>query len=186
MCSPQIFGAAGSAASIAGAVMGYSAQKKAVAAQNAYQKQIYEQTSELATSNLIQQYGSIQSRKVEEQKKAAQEISEISQQALMAKSRAEAGALASGVSGLSVDALIDDYTRKEMDFATRTLDQKNAIMSQLSYEATGLQSQALGRIIGVTPQYQAGPSPWALAANVASSGFDYFGKKENFNFWFTK
>lgn len=184
MCDPVIFGGASVVASIVGQTMAYSAQQKATAAQNAYQKQIYEQTSELATSNLIQQYGAIQSRKVEEQQKAAQEISEISQQAMVARSRAYASSIASGVGGISVDAMIDDYTRKELDFANRTMDQKNAIMNQLSSEALGMQAQAMGRIIGVTPQYQAGPSPWALAAGIASSGFNYFGTKDNFNYWF--
>lgn len=184
MCTPEIFAAVAAISSVTGAVVGFTTQSQAAAAQRQYQQQVYEQTRTLAIGNLTQQFASITERQVEEQRKAAQEISQIVQQARQARASAYASSLEAGVSGLSVDALLDEYSRRESLFIQRTQQQERAVLSQLSNEAMGLSYQATGAVVGKTPQPVSGPSPLALAANVAGAAFSYFGDEGNFEFLF--
>lgn len=184
MCTPEIFAAVAAISSITGSVISFTTQSQAAAAQRQYQQQIYEQTKTLAEANLTQQFAAVTERQVEEQRKASQEISQIVQQARIARASAYASSLESGVSGLSVDALLDEYSRRESLFIQRTQEQERATLSQLQNEAFGLSYQATGAVVGRTPQPVSGPSALALAANVSSAAFNFFGDEDNFEFFF--
>ena len=184
MCAPEIFAVVGAISAITGAVVSYTMQSQQAAAERQYQEYIYNQTKTLTDANLITQFAAISERQVQEQKKAAQEISTIVQQARTARATAYASSIEGGVAGLSVDALLNDYARKESEFVLRTQAQEKAVVTQLQQEATGLSYQAAGRIAGVTPQPIAGPSALGLAASITGSAFSFFGQAENFDYFF--
>jgi|DEB0MinimDraft_10_1074344.scaffolds.fasta_scaffold31497_2 hypothetical protein len=184
MCDPVIFAAVSTAAAIGGSVINYQTQSAQAEAQRRYQQQVFEQTKTLANANLVNQYAAITRRQVEEQTKASQEISEIVQQARSAKATAYASSIESGVAGLSVDALLDNYAMRESMFIQRTQAQERAVLDQLRNEAMGYSYQATGRIVGATPEPISGPSGLALAASITGATFDFFGTEENFEYFF--
>lgn len=168
MCHPIVFMAIASVASVAGTAVGYTTAQANAKAQRQYQDFIYEQNKAVTTASLVNQYAAINERQIEEQKKASQEISEVMRQAQQARATAYTSSLEGGVSGLSVDALLNDYARRESEFILRTQEQERAVTMQLQREKLGLGYDAYSRIIGATPQPIQGPS--ALAAGLSIGG----------------
>jgi hypothetical protein len=188
MCDATALLAISAIASIAGTGVGYVTNQANVKAQREYQEFIYEQNKAITASSLVNQYAAINERQIEEQKKASQEISEIVRQARQAKATSYVSSLEAGVAGLSVDALLDDYTRKESEFITRTQEQQRAVMSQLQREKTGLGFDAYSRIIGATPQPLQGPSIFAAGLSMLGTAAGALGTEipENSNTLFGK
>jgi hypothetical protein len=168
MCGVAELIAVSAIASVAGTAVGYTTTQANVKAQRQYQEFIYEQNKAVTASSLVNQYSAINERQVEEQKRASQEISEVMRQAQQARATAYTSSLEGGVSGLSVDALLNDYARRESEFIMRTQEQERATMMQLQREKTGLGYDAYSRIISSTPQPIQGPS--ALAAGLSIAG----------------
>lgn len=119
-----------------------------------------------AYQNSLQQ---VALRQQQEQAKATQEIEAVARRSLQASSTAYASAVDSGVLGKSLDAVMADYRRRELEFIDRTQRQTLANVYQLQVEKQGLQAQAQGRMMS-------GPNPWAVgmqafggAANVLAN-----------------
>ena len=82
-------------------------------------------------------------RQAQEQEATAREIGEVSKKAREAMATASVSAGESGVAGLSVDALLDDYVRQEADYrmgVTRQQEMKN-LQTELALTDAGLRSQ---------------------------------------------
>lgn len=87
-------------------------QRKQAEQQMAYQKQ----ASIAEQKRAQQEQMSIRMRQGQEQEATAREINEMSKKAREASATAVVSAGESGVSGLSVDALLNDYTRQELAY----------------------------------------------------------------------
>lgn len=164
--------------SVAAPVMSFVAQNQAADAQQAYQQQMYDANKAIAEQSLMSQYADISRRQQEERQKAAQEMQIISTQAQQARSTAAVSAVESGVAGLSVDNLINDYYMKEAQFLDNTQRQLRGTLFQLESVKEGTRAEAQGRILSMTPQPVARPSALAtglqIGGNVASFYSDVF------------
>ena len=171
--------AASVAAAVATPIMSHVAQQQQASAQAQYQQQMYDMNKEIADQALASQYIGISRRQIEEQKKAAQEMQAISSQAAQARAIAGASAAESGVSGLSIDMLMNDYYRREYNYMTATQDQLRGTMFQLEQAKEGARSEYQGRVMSMTPQPVQYPSILATGIGVAgglasSAGTMYF------------
>lgn len=154
-------------ASIATPVMSHVAQQQQASAMEEHQRRMYEVNKEIADRALVSKYTMISKRQAEEQDVAAQEISKISRQARIARSMAAVSAAEAGVTGLSVDNLMNDYYRKEFDFMTATQQQLRGTLFQLDMSKKEAVSEYQGRVMGATPQPVAYPSALATGISVA-------------------
>lgn len=108
MCEPTTLMALSLAASAAGL---------AGQAQQARQQQRYQaQAAEAERQRFIQEQSAMRMRQAQEQEAMNAELGDIALKSREALSRAGVSAGEAGVSGASVDALLDDYTRQEADY----------------------------------------------------------------------
>ena len=87
------------------AVVGYMGQQQQYEAQ----KQQYQNNREASNKAAVNTYTSQQNRALQERKAASQETQNLNIEAMRGRSTAEVAAGEAGVTGLSVDALINDY-----------------------------------------------------------------------------
>jgi hypothetical protein len=158
--------AASVAAAVAAPIVSYVGAQQQANAQAKYQNQMYDLNKEIADAALASQYEDISRRQQEEQKKAAQEMQTISQQARAARATASVSALESGVSGLSVDNLMNDYYQKEFSFLTQTQDQLRSGLFQMEQAKEGVRSEYQSRVMSMTPQPVNQPSALAMGIGV--------------------
>jgi hypothetical protein len=95
--------------SIGSAVVGYAAQQKAADDQNAY----YAANAKAAQMAAVNQYANEQNAIIQKRNAASQNVEETHVAAMRARGTAWAAAGEAGVTGLSVDSLIDDYYGRE-------------------------------------------------------------------------
>jgi len=107
MCDP--ISIATTAIGAASAAAQYSGQRQQAKQQMAYQRQ----ASIAEQKRAQQEQMSIRMRQGQEQEATAREVNEITNKAREASATALVSAGESGVSGLSVDALLNDYSRQE-------------------------------------------------------------------------
>jgi hypothetical protein len=99
----------GAALSIGQAAAGYGAAKKQAAEQNAY----YEQNRLNAVAAANDRYAALNNNTIQERKASSQQLIQKRIEALKAKSKAFVASGEGGVTGLSVDALLQDYEAQE-------------------------------------------------------------------------
>ena len=109
MCNLALAGLALGAGSAGASFLGQRQQAKQ---QLAYQRQ----ASIAEQKRAQQEQMSIRMRQGQEQEATAREINEMSKKAREASATALVSAGESGLSGLSVDALLNDYTRQELAY----------------------------------------------------------------------
>jgi len=80
-----------------------------------YNEELSARNSELARQSAFNQYTAIGDQQMTETERAARDIKLIASDARKAKARVGVAAAEAGVKGLSVDQLIDDFERAEMD-----------------------------------------------------------------------
>lgn len=170
----NVAAAASLAASIGAPIASYAAQNSAANAQQQYQQQMYTANKQIADESLLSQYADISRRQQEEQRKAAQEINAISSQAQMARATARASAIEGGVAGLSVDALMNDYWRKESQYIDSTQQQLRGTLFQLERTKEGMRSEYQGRVLSATPQPVARPSVLATGLQIAGNSASFY------------
>lgn len=99
----------GMISSIGSAVVGFAAQQKQADEQNAY----YARNARAAQMAAVNQYANEQNAIIQKRNAAGQQVEETHISAMKARGTAWTAAGESGVTGLSVDALIDDYYGRE-------------------------------------------------------------------------
>lgn len=125
-----------------------------MAAQNAsavgrYQRQTYEANAKLATDDSFRSYAALQARQSQEHAKAAQAID---QAALETKRRlAVVRTSTGGVAGNSVDAVVQDFHRSELDYQTTVIRNQAMLDAQVTSELEAVRSQTQGRIMSGMP-----------------------------------
>lgn len=102
-------------------------------------------------------------RQQQERIKAAQEIEAVTRRSLQASSTSFASAADAGVSGRSLDALMADYRRRELEFVDRTQRQVRDGVYQLQLEKQGMAAQTRGRMM-------TRPNPWAVGMQAFGAG----------------
>lgn len=133
-------------------IYSYFAQQQAARSQADYQNRMYEANKQIAEQSLLSQYADISLRQQQETEKAAQEMRIISAQARQVRATAAASALESGVSGLSIDNIVNDYTRKESEALYSTQRQLRGTLFQFEQTKKALGSEYQGRVLGMTPR----------------------------------
>lgn len=94
---------------IMSAVMGFAQQQQAADEQNEY----YAQNAKAAQQAAVNQYANQQNAIIQKRNAASQQDTETHIAALQARGTAQNAAGESGVTGLSVDALVNDYYGRE-------------------------------------------------------------------------
>lgn len=162
MCSIALATMAISAAS-AGA--GYVGQRKQASAQRRYQAQ----ASAAERQRFLQEQSAVRMGEAQQQEATNRELADISLKSREAISRARTSAGESGVSGLSINALMDDYLRQEANYRSATLRQQElqGVNTGLALSDAGYRTQQ--NLIGINrPLNQPGFLEGALST--ASAG----------------
>jgi hypothetical protein len=154
---------AGSAiSSVAMPVMQYMGQQQ----QANYQEQLYEYNRQVAETNLASQYAMLSRQQAEEQKKFGQEMGIIARRGAEARATALVSSVESGVSGLSVDSLMNNYYRQQSEYLTTTQQQAKASMFQSEMQKQQARAGYQGQVLSAMPTAPGG-SPLALGLGVA-------------------
>ena len=122
-------------------------QKEMVEAQN----ETIRQNSALANAAYINDTKQLQNRQQEEAAAAYAREHGVQLEAEKTTARAITAAGEAGVSGLSVSALIDDYTRQEVDYRFQSQTQLENQRKQTESQLRGEQIQGQGRVDSVKP-----------------------------------
>jgi len=154
------------AMSAGSAVMGFGAQQSEYEAQ----QQNYKNNRIEANRAAVDQYASTQNRQLQEAKASSQDLQDLNREALQGRATANVAAGEAGVTGLSVDALINDYYGQEGRQERTLSNNYQMTIDGLRDEMTGTQRQAEGRINSV-PQGQK-PSFASTAINILGGGLN--------------
>lgn len=127
------------------------------------QKQLANSNNQIANEAYQVNLQQVALRQQQERDRAAQEIDAVARRSLQASSAAFASAADSGVMGKSLDAIMADYRRRELEFVDRTQRQVLASTYQMEMEKRGLQAQTRGRMM-------TGPNPWAVGMESFGAG----------------
>jgi len=183
MCLPVAVIAGISAATGAlSAGVGYAGQRQQAKQQAAYQAQ----SAAAEKQRALQEQSSIRMRQAQEQEATARELQQVNVKSMEALARARVSAGEAGVSGASVTALMDDYTRQQAGYNSALLRQQelSGVATGLGLEQAGLASQqrliginqpinkpsALGAILQGTSQAMSGYSAGLTLGNRMSTG----------------
>jgi hypothetical protein len=148
--------------SIASPVMQYMGQQQ----QAKYQEQLYDYNKQVAETNLASQYAMLSRRQSEEQRKFGQEMGIIARRGAETRATALVSSVESGVSGLSVDSLMNNYYRQQSEYLTTTQQQAKASLFQSEMEKQQARSGYQGQVLSAMPTAPGG-SAVALGLGVA-------------------
>lgn len=158
----------GFAIGAAQSVMQYQAESFAAEQQN----QFYRENAARANKAAQEQMFQTQQRMFQEQEAAAEEKIDTMREARAAKATAEVAAGEAGVSGLSVDALLREFSITESRHNERTDRNTEWAMDQLQDEIRGIRANAEDRINSV--QRAAKPSFFNTGLTIAAKGAESF------------
>jgi hypothetical protein len=154
---------AGSAiSSVAMPVMQYMGQQQ----QANYQEQLYEYNRQVAETNLASQYAMLSRQQAEEQRRFGQEMGIIARRGAETRATALVSSVESGVSGLSVDSLMNNYYRQQSEYLTTTQQQAKASLFQSEMQKQQARAGYQGQVLSAMPTAPGG-SPLALGLGVA-------------------
>lgn len=134
------------AVTTAGAVTTYVGQTQQADAQAKHQQNLMDQTQENADKAYRQEVSQINRRVIEEQDAAGSKLTENAIGAAKARSRARVSAGESGVSGLSVDALMADFSRQEQKYRYGVQSNLKRTTDQAQMEKKGAATRGQSRV----------------------------------------
>lgn len=143
MCNPMAL--VGLAVSAAQTAVGYAGQVQQANQQN----KLYAANAVNANRAAVAQYADTQNRIGQEQAKAAQEKQEVAREARAARATALVNAETAGVSGLSVDGLLQEFWGRQGQFNANTDQNLAWTEQQLTNSMKGIKAQATDRINSV-------------------------------------
>jgi len=170
MCTPLALGWASFALGAGSGVAQYAGQRQQAKAQAAYQAQSIAMAQRKAA---MQETVAIMERQQQEQA-VAQEKGKVAKKGEAVQATATVAAGEAGVSGLSVQALMDDYIRQQAGqvAALTSQDKLYALRHGLNLEQIALASQQ--EIMGLDRPIDK-PSKLGLGLGILSSGLSAFG-----------
>ena len=130
----------------------YQVQMQNRAAAETAQQRQFEITSAEAENAAKMAYLLSARRQQEEQQAAAAEIYAVNQQSQRAAGTARVSASQAGVAGISVDALLKDFTRQELSYQTSVLREQENRAFMYGTEREAIQQQQYARLLGAAPQ----------------------------------
>ncbi|SDM28822.1 hypothetical protein [Ensifer sp. YR511] len=166
MCDP--FSVIGMGLSIATQGIAYRADAEAASQTN----QLYRENAKRANENARQQMFDTQQRMIQEQEAGAAEKIDTMREAREARATAEAAAGEANVSGLSVEALMREFSGREASFNDRVDQNTDWSMRQLNNEMKGIRANAEDRINSV--QRAAKPSFFDAGLRIAGAGLSSY------------
>lgn len=173
MCDPISMALTSLAVGAAQSVAQYQAESAAAAQQNAYYRDNAARANKAAQEQMFQ----TQQRMLQEQEAGADEKIKNMRDARADRASATVAAGESGVSGLSVDALLREFSINESQ-ANDAVDRNTELsLNQLQNEITGIRSNAEARINGV--QRAASPSFFNTGLSIAAKGLDSYSMYSN-------
>lgn len=155
----------------------YQVQMQNRAAADQAQQRQFEITSRESEDAAKMAYLLNAKRSREFEQQAAQEIYAVAQQSQKAAGAARVSAAEMGTAGLSVEALLKDFTRQELNYQTSVLREQQSRAYMSNVERTSIQQQQLARLTGAMPQPLPvigapvlPPRPTFLAAGLQAAG----------------
>lgn len=115
-------------------------------------------------------------RLLQEQNQATEQKMDADLKAMRAQSTASAAAAASGVQGVDVDRLINDFERSEGVLTGRIQARLEGMQAQNEMDKLAFQSEAQNRINSLQPVGWA-ETLFKVAEPLAGFGLDYYGEK---------
>jgi hypothetical protein len=159
MCNPALaVGLLSAGLGVAQTVASYSAQRQESKTNADNSVQAWKNNQEQITQREMQEQDALRQKQTQQNIQEAQALADT-----------QVSAAASGVSGISVDNLLQDVSRRAD--ANRETEQTNTdmVISQLKQQRKGINSDAQSRINSV-PE----PSPLSLIAGIGSAGISGF------------
>lgn len=153
-------------------VFSYAGQVDAANEQN----RMYAENAARANRNAQDQMFQTQQRMLQEQASAENEKFDLQREAREAKATAYAAAGESGVSGLSVDALLAEFDGRAAEGKDRIDQNTEWTMNQLNNEIKGIRSNAEDRINSI--QRASKPSFFDAGLRIAGAGVDAYSASE--------
>jgi len=174
MCEPATLMAISIGITVASTAATLAQQQQNVEAQEDFQKETHKFNSEVATQNAIRNYTALQRRQVQERQKAAIDIQTVARTSAAAQGTARAQAAESGTAGLSVEALINDFEREELEFQTQTIRTGQFRDAQFRDEAQGVRAGLQGQILSTLPAPVQQPDFIGAGLRIAGSSLNQF------------
>lgn len=181
MCEPATLSLAISATS---AIAGLAGSISSVNAQADYQRDLaierqrqIDENAELARKSYEINTAQIDKATQQAQEAAGEKVFENRIDALKARSTASVAAGEAGVSGLSVQALLDDFSAQEGRFNSAVRRNLEGEQAQGESDKAAAQALAEGRIQSVTPFIAApieSPDYFGAALRIGQAGVDYY------------
>lgn len=141
------------------------------------QNRMYAENAKRANQNARDQMFQTQQRMLQEQEAAANEKIDVEREAREAKATAFTAAGESGVSGLSVDALMAEFDGRAVEHSDRVDQNTEWTLTQLNNEMKGIRFNAEDRINSV--QRAAKPSFFDAGLRIAGVGLDSYNSFED-------
>jgi hypothetical protein len=160
------------AAAIGIATTAYTAYEtdQNVQAQNKNAKQTAKEGSKLARASFINQTNLANLRSTQESEAASTELTANAKDAAKARATARVSAGEAGVSGVSVDALINDFYDQEAGYSEGVKRNLQLGREQTQADLMGMRSNAQDRSLSLRQPLQARPSYFATGLNIAGQG----------------
>jgi hypothetical protein len=155
-------------AAVASSLVGYAGQMANYKAQQQY----YEQNAKAARVATVNRYASIQNRQLQEHDAAAQQVQQSKLEAMKARSTARTAAGEAGVTGLSVEALLQDLSAQEGRYEASVAQNYQMNQQYLRGEMEATQDQGIARINSVP--YPTKPSFGAALIGAFGSGIQAY------------
>lgn len=166
MCNPALI--VGVALSAATSVVEYQGQVQAANAQN----EAYRDNAKNANQAAVNQYADTQVRIQQEQEAAAEKKVETAREARAARATALVTAGEAGVSGLSVQGLLQEFSGREGSFNASVDRNLHLSEMQLKNQLKGIHAQTKDRINSV--QRATPPSFLSAGLRIAGAGMDAY------------
>lgn len=170
---------------IVSAVVAYQQQQAAAQAQAKYQtdmmraqEEAMRQNAALANEAYMNQTKALQERQRQSDEMHAQQEQQVGREAQAARSTAMVAAGEAGVAGLSVTALLDDFSAQEARFRLSSQSNLDFEHRQTGLEVAGLRGETEGRINQMQP-YRPEPIKYpSLAGAALRAGSDSMGSAQ--------
>jgi hypothetical protein len=144
------------------------------------QNRMYAENAARANQSARDQMFQTQQRMLQEQASAANEKIDVEREARAAKATAMTAAGESGVSGLSVDALLAEFDGRQAEYEDRIDQNTEWTLTQLNNEMKGIRSNAEDRINSI--QRAAKPSFFDAGLRIAGAGLNSYNSYEDRKF----
>lgn len=158
------------AVSAFGAIAGFAQQQQAYEAQ----QQTYKNNREAANKAAVANFASTQNRQLQEDAATSQEQQKLQIEAAKGRATAEVAAGEAGITGLSVDALVNDFYGQQGRYERTLANNHQMNRDYLRGEMEATQANTEGRINSVDQGQK--PSFADAAIRILGSAVDAWGK----------